>query len=94
MPPPGNRSLRLADMGSGIGYSAVTLAEMGHDVTAVDLSRRITDEAENIAESKGVNIKFVISNLYHTGLKKGSFDIVSAVDTLYLLDDPGKAVIE
>ncbi|KUE73054.1 hypothetical protein AUQ37_04125 [Candidatus Methanomethylophilus sp. 1R26] len=91
---PGNRSLRVADMGSGIGYSAVTLAEMGHDVTAVDLGRRITDEAENIAESKGVKIRFVISNLYHTGLKKGSFDIVSAVDTLCLLDDPGKAVTE
>ena len=35
---PDNRRLRVLDVGTGAGYAAIIMAQMGHDVVAVDYS--------------------------------------------------------
>lgn len=88
------RCLKIADMGSGAGYSSITLSTMGHDVTSVDISPKMLDQARWNADYYGADIEFVLGNAENPGLEDRSFDAVVANDTLFTICDPGKAVSE
>ncbi|MCI2074587.1 MAG: metalloregulator ArsR/SmtB family transcription factor [Candidatus Methanomethylophilus sp.] len=88
------RCLKIADMGSGAGYSSITLSAMGHDVTSMDISPKMLEQARWNADYYGADIDFVLGNAENPGLESCSFDAVVANDTLFTICDPGKAVSE
>lgn len=56
---------KVLDMGTGSGIIAITAAEKGADVTAVDISSEALEFAEEKARGKGLeNIKFQKSDLF------------------------------
>jgi len=50
---------RVIDLGCGAGRHSIELARRGYDVTGVDISRRMLQEAENRAGKAGVSPRFM-----------------------------------
>jgi len=63
--------------GCGKGYDAVLAAEKGYEVTAVDFSSTAIDYAKQLAVQKGVNIEFLIEDIFTLNEDyTESFDVV------------------
>ena len=80
--------LRIVDMGTGAGQMAIYMAQMGHDVTAVDLSERMIDLAKRNASELGLNIDSCVMDVQHTEMLDSSFDLVVAKNVMWCLDNP------
>lgn len=64
------------DLGCGTGTNAIYLAQMGFDVTGVDISQVAIDRAKEKAESAGVSVLFMIARLPTNFLPGKVFDFV------------------
>jgi SAM-dependent methyltransferase/DNA-binding transcriptional ArsR family regulator len=84
---PDRKKLRIADIGTGAGFMAISLAQLGHEVTATDISGRMLEEARKNAELYGVDVDLVMDDIEHTQLPKGSFDLVVLRDVVYNVTD-------
>jgi 2-polyprenyl-3-methyl-5-hydroxy-6-metoxy-1,4-benzoquinol methylase len=51
--------LKILDVGTGPGQLALMFAEMGHDVTAVDLSASMLEKAIKNALQRSLDINFI-----------------------------------
>ncbi|HEY6679972.1 MAG TPA: class I SAM-dependent methyltransferase, partial [Actinomycetota bacterium] len=51
---------RVLDVGAGTGSLSLLAAELGHEVTALDLSEGMLDRARRKAEERGSAISFVV----------------------------------
>ena len=58
-----NKRLKVVDMGTGAGLAAITMARLGHDVTAVDASEKMLEEARQNAIIAKVDINFVLGDV-------------------------------
>lgn len=74
--PPKGRVLCLAE---GEGRNAVWLAEQGHRVTAVDTSRVGLDKARELASSRGVELRTIVTDLSEFGLGHESWDGIVSI---------------
>lgn len=81
---------RVLDVGAGTGSMSLLAAEMGHDVTALDLSEGMLDRAERKASERGLVIDFVAGPAEEPPL--GSFDVVMARHLLWTLPKPAEAL--
>ena len=46
-----DRSLRILDIGCGAGFFSIILSELGHTVHGIDITPKMIDEANQLAES-------------------------------------------
>lgn len=74
--PTGGRVLCLAE---GEGRNAVHLAQLGHDVLAVDLSSVGLAKAQALATSRGVRIATEVADLATFVIEPGSFDGIVSI---------------
>jgi len=86
--------LEILDVGTGPGQLALMFAEMGHHVTAVDLSTRMLDKARKNALKKSLDINFIQGDAEDLQLLDMQFDVVSSKFLLWTLPDPQKALSE
>lgn len=86
-----NKKLKVVDMGTGAGYAAITLARLGHDVTALDASERMLNEARQNAQVAKVDINFVLGDVTNPPLLKHEYDLVIAKSVVWNLIDPTAA---
>ncbi len=77
---PGGKAL---DVASGEGRNAVFLAEQGHKVEAVDISRIALSRARRLAKARGVRIRTALADLASYPIAPGVFDLI--ID-FYFLD--------
>ncbi len=85
---PGMRNLRIADIGTGCGFLAISYAQLGHTVTATDISDGMLEHARTLAERKGVSVEFVKDDAMHTGLPEDHFDLVVLRDVFCSVKRP------
>lgn len=78
----------VLDMACGAGRHAIAFAKKGFNVTAVDLSQRLLEEAKKNTIDAGVNIDFVLSDILDFQTDK-KFDLVVNLFTSigYFKDD-------
>jgi glycine/sarcosine N-methyltransferase len=76
-----DRPLNILDCACGIGTQALGFASLGHHVVASDLSPAEVGRAEKEAKTRGLDIKFYVSDM--TDLREipdARFDVVAALD--------------
>ena len=67
---------------------SVLLAVPGYEVTGIDLSPRMIDQARAKAQTAGHGVRFDVGNAGDPGLNPGAFDVVFARLVLWALSDP------
>jgi|LSQX01.1.fsa_nt_gb ubiquinone/menaquinone biosynthesis C-methylase UbiE len=90
----GRKHLEILDVGTGPGQLALMFAEMGHHLTAVDLSASMLEKARKNALQRSLDINFIQGDAENLQLPDAHFDVVSSKFLLWTLPDPKKALLE
>jgi SAM-dependent methyltransferase len=77
---------RVLDVGAGTGFLSLTLAELGHQVTALDLSAEMLARLTAKAASKGLEVATRLGDACEP--PEGPFDAVVERHLLWTLADP------
>lgn len=92
---PSGRGLHALDVGTGGGFYAVLLCDMGFEVTAIDYSDKMIDNARENSKNLGYkNIKFIKMDAQNLEFKDESFDFIISRNVTWTLPDPEKAYKE
>lgn len=86
--------LTILDVGAGTGAMTVILANMGHRVTALDLSPQMLAVARARTEELVLPVTFVEGQADLLPFADGTFDVVFARHLLWTLPRPRKALRE
>jgi len=87
LPPPPSTVL---DVGAGTGSLSLLAAELGHRVTALDLSEGMLGEARRKAEGRGLSLTFLVGPAEDP--PEGPFDAVIERHLAWTLPDPAGAL--
>ena len=90
----GGNEQRALDVGCGTGEISLVLAELGHDVTGIDLSREMLDRARTKAQQAGMSIEFQTGDAEDVPLSDDAYDFVTARHLIWTLPDPSGAIQE
>ena len=85
------RPLKVLDIGTGPGFFPIILGREGHDVTAVDYTQAMLDEAEVNCRAAGVNATFLRMDAQDLDFDDCSFDLVISRNLIWNLEDPERA---
>lgn len=86
--------MKILDVGTGTGFLALILTELGHDVVGIDLSEGMLEVAREKAEKFGLKIEFKIGDAENLPFGDGSFDAVVCRHVLWTLPNPQRAIEE
>jgi SAM-dependent methyltransferase len=81
----------LVDLGTGTGTLARGFAARGCNVTAVDISAQLLEQARELSLQQGLEIDFRFAKAEETGLPDSHFDVVSAGQCWHWFDRPRAA---
>lgn len=84
-------TIAVLDIGTGPGFFAIILAEMGYQVTAVDYTESMLEKARLNAGIWGEKIRFLQMNAEELKLGSGSFDVIVTRNLTWNLPHPEKA---
>jgi SAM-dependent methyltransferase len=82
--------VRLLDVGAGTGAMSLLAADLGHDVTALDLSEAMLAKAKEKAAERSLVITFVVGPAEDP--PPGAFDAVIARHVLWTLPAPAETL--
>ena len=86
--------IRILEAGTGPGFFAIILAEAGYDVTAIDLTPAMLDEARQNAGPLASRIDFREMNAEALQFAGECFDVVISRNLTWNLPHPGEAYRE
>lgn len=81
-----NKQCSALDVGCGTGTDAIFLAQNGFDVTGIDISKAAIKRAEKKAEQSGVEVKFIVGDVFNIPFEDESFEFVNDNGCFHLLD--------
>ncbi len=90
-PAAGSRPLRVLDIGTGPGFYAIILAARGYDVTAVDFSSGMLEEARRNAGALANRIDFRQMDAHALEFPDECFDVIVTRNLTWNLSDPLRA---
>ena len=85
------RYLKVLDIGTGPGFYAIILASRGYDVTAVDLSEGMLEQAKANAGELAEKIRFLKMDAQTLEFSDNEFDVIVTRNLTWNLPDPVKA---
>ena len=80
------RGAKVLDAGAGTGALSLLAAELGYDVTALDLSEGMLSKARAKAEANGVGLTFVVGPAAEP--PPGPFDAIMERHVVWTMPDP------
>ena len=87
-------SIQVLEIGTGPGFFAILLAELGCDVTAIDLTPAMLAEAKKNAGALAEKITFLEMNAEDLSFPNGSFDVILSRNLTWNLPHPETAYQE
>ncbi|WP_406541276.1 class I SAM-dependent methyltransferase [Clostridium ljungdahlii] len=84
-------NVKALDIGTGPGFFAIIMSQMGYDVTAVDCSTSMLEEAKSNTQLAGVKVKFMKGDVENLDLPVESFDLIVNRNVTWTLKEPVKA---
>ncbi len=91
---PLGRKLRILDVGTGSGYFSVLLAGKGHQVTGIDLTPAMIEEAKKLAAEHQTEAEFLVMDAENLEFADESFDAVVSRNLTWTLPHPERAYQE
>ena len=85
---------RVLDVGCGTGVMGLLFAEMGHQVTGVDLSEAMMEKAREKSYAQNLSIELMTGDAEHLPFEDGSFDVVINRHLVWTLPHPEIALEE
>ncbi|ELZ23807.1 methyltransferase type 11 [Haloterrigena salina JCM 13891] len=85
---------RVLDVGCGTGVISLLLAELGHDVTGVDLSTDMLERARAKARDRGRSVEFRNGDAESISAPEDAYDLVTARHLVWTLPNPSAALRE
>jgi SAM-dependent methyltransferase len=85
---------RVLDVGCGTGFLSLRFAELGHNVTGIDLSSRMIGLARRKAANGGLRVDFRIGDAAALDFQSGTYDLVVGRHVIWNLPDPERGVAE
>lgn len=86
--------LRILDVGTGTGFFAILMAHLGHQVTGIDLTPAMLEEASAMAASLELDIDFRQMDAQALDFQDDTFDVVLSRNLTWTLPEPEKAYAE
>jgi len=90
----GREGLRVLEVGTGTGFLAFLLSEMGHRVTGTDMSTGMLAQAREKAGVLGRTVLFEEGDAERTRFPDDTFDLVVSRHVLWNLPNPDVAILE
>lgn len=95
IPSHSGKGLRALDVGTGGGFYAVLLSDLGFEVTAIDYSEDMISNAVSNSKKLGYeNINFSRMDAQHLEFEDESFDFIVSRNVTWTLPDPKRAYEE
>lgn len=73
---PADRTLKVLDVGTGSGFFAILLARIGHQVTGIDLTPSMIEEAKKLAAEQQAKVDFRVMDAENPEFAEETFDLV------------------
>ena len=89
-----DKNLRILDVGTGTGFLALLLAEMGYNVTGIDISRSMLEKSRQNADKMRLSVDFMHGDAEKLPFEDETFDIVVNRNLLWTMPHPMAAVDE
>ena len=88
------KKLKILDVGTGAGFFAIMLANQGHEVTAIDMSKKMLTEAKKNMLEYGCRVDFKYMNAQQINFNDDTFDVVISRNLTWTLPDVAQAYSE
>ncbi len=89
-----SRKLKVLDVGCGPGVFSIIAASEGHDVTGIDVSDKMIEEAIGNSSKFGASPRFMLMDSDDMSFEDGSFDLIVSRDAMWVMPDPDKTLRE
>lgn len=91
---PRDRTLRILDVGCGAGFFSVLLVKEGYQVTGVDLTPDMVENARILASEEKTACEFLVMDAENLRFEDESFDVVISRNLTWTLPDVKRAYRE
>ena len=91
---PEKEKLDILDVGTGPGFFAIIMALAGHEITAIDFTEEMLEQAKSNAASEGVKPAFKLSDGHSINAPDASYDLIISRNLTWTLIDAEKAYTE
>lgn len=88
---PREGSLKILDVGTGPGVFATILTLAGHNVTAIDVSHAMLEEARKNSARYGVAPEYLIMDSENLTFTENTFDMIVSRNVVWIMQEPEKA---
>ena len=91
---PAQQPLQILDIGTGTGFFAILLAELGHELTGIDRSEKMIDHAHQNAAAYGISATFLQIDAEQPDFPDQCFDVILSRNLTWTLPNVQKAYQE